>query len=243
MTPPRTSVLIPAFNEEEQLPRAIACIRESFQAIGESSYEIVVCDNNSSDATSQVAQRLGVRVVFEPHNQISRARNAAASRALGEWLIFIDADTYLHADLLAATLKAFRQGGIVGGGSVLRFDKEKLSPMHRALVSYWNFISVKMKLAAGSYLFCLRQAWEEVGGFDQAHYAGEEIFFSRKIKAWGRKKGLRFTVITGAPIVTSARKLEWYGQWQMLKHIGRMFRPGFHTRRENCGMWYERPAK
>src|SRR3954462_12938509 len=124
--PPRISVLIPAFNEEEHLPRTLACVRESFEAVGESAYEIVVCDNDSTDATAAIAERLGARVVFEPHNQIARARNTAAERSVGEWLIFLDADTSLNAGALRATLRFLESGGVCGGGSLLRFDQERI---------------------------------------------------------------------------------------------------------------------
>jgi glycosyltransferase involved in cell wall biosynthesis len=240
--PPRISVLIPAFNEEAQLPLTLRSVRESFAEIGETAYEIIVCDNNSTDATTAVAQEHGARVVFEPHNQIARARNTAAERSVGEWLIFLDADTRLNADLLAATLRLLQAGGVCGGGSVVRFDVVKLAPLHAGLMWLWNTISVQLSLAAGSYIFCPRQAWEAVGGFDQTIYAGEEIFFSRKVKRWGRERQLRFIVIAGSPIVTSSRKLEWYGQWKMLGHILRMIRPGAIRKRENCGLWYERPG-
>ncbi len=241
--PPRISVLIPAFNEEAQLPLTLASVRESFAEIGETAYEVIVCDNNSTDATTAVAQQHGARVVFEPHNQIARARNTAAERSVGEWLIFLDADTRLNAELLRTTLRLFEAGGVCGGGSVLRFDVEKMAPFHAALMALWNGISVHLSLAAGSYIYCLRQAWEAVGGFDQTIYAGEELYFSRKVKRWGRERQLRFTVIAGSPIVTSSRKLEWYGQWKMLGHIFGMLRPGAHKKREHCGLWYERPVK
>lgn len=241
--PPRISVLIPAFNEEAQLPLTLASVRESFAAIGETAYEIIVCDNNSTDATTAVAQQLGARVVFEPYNQIARARNTAAERSVGEWLIFLDADTRLNAGLLQATLRHLQGGHICGGGSAVRFDIEKMAPMHTALMNLWNNISVGLSLAAGSYVYCLRQAWEAVGGFDQTVYAGEEIYFSRQVKRWGRERKLKFVVIEGHPIVTSSRKLEWYGQWKMFTHMLRMFRPGAHRKRENCGLWYERPVK
>lgn len=241
--PPRISVLIPAFNEEDHLPRTLASVRESFETIGEAAYEIVVCDNNSTDTTSGVAERLGARVVFEPHNQIARARNTAAERSLGEWLIFLDADTSLNAELLRATLRQLESGCVCGGGSVLRFDHDRIGPIHRALAGFWNWISVRFGFAAGSYVYCLRVAWEEVGGFDETVYAGEELYFSRKLRRWGRARGLRFRVLSDSPIVTSARKLEWYGQWMMLAHLLRTIRPGGIKRRENCGLWYERPAK
>ena len=46
-----------------------------------------------------------------------------------------------------------------------------------------------------------------------------------------------------APVVTSSRKLEWFGQWRLLGHMLLMIRPGAHKKREHCGLWYERPVK
>jgi hypothetical protein len=82
-----------------------------------------------------------------------------------------------------------------------------------------------------------------VGGFEESVYAGEELFFSRKLKQWGRKRGLRFVVITQTPVVTSARKMQWYGPGQLLRHFLLLSWPGALQRREACGLWYERPAK
>ena len=72
MDAPAISLLIPAYNEETLLPGVLDRVRASFAAVGFASYEIVVCDNHSSDATAAVARAGGARVVYEEHNQISR---------------------------------------------------------------------------------------------------------------------------------------------------------------------------
>jgi glycosyltransferase involved in cell wall biosynthesis len=239
---PRVSVLIPAYNEEALIPAVIDRVHESFNALSFDSYEIVVCDNNSTDATARLAESKRARVVFEPHNQIARARNAAARAARGDWFIFLDADTFLTADVLADTIQCFESGTIAGGGSILKFDKEKLSAFAKAMTRFWNKISVVLRLAAGSYLFCLRDAWADVGGFDDEIYAGEELFFSRKLKKWARARGMRFTILTRSPVVTSARKIEWYDQWQLMAHVLSMARPGAVKRRDLCRLWYTRPT-
>ena len=237
------SVLIPAYNEESLLPAVIDRVRASFAAIGFAPYEIVVCDNNSTDATAAVARARGVRVVHEPHNQISRARNTAARAAVGRWLVFLDADTLLSPELLRATLACFEGGKIVGGGAALIFDIARIGPFATGMTAVWNRISASFGLAAGSYVFCYRQAWEEVGGFDEDVYAGEEIYFSRKLKRWGRARGMRFRILRDTPVITSARKVEWYGQWQLLGRCLMMMRPGAVRSREACALWYTRPAE
>ncbi len=238
---PTISVVMPAFNEERLIESSISAVRESFARVGWTSYEIVVCDNNSSDRTAELARAAGANVVFEPHNQISRARNTGAAHALGRWLIFIDSDTFLNPDLLKATIDRFQSGKVCGGGAVLRFDRSNLGGFPATLTRFWNWVSAFFHMAAGSYVYCYREAWADVGGFSQQMYAGEELVFSRKVQAWGRKRGFSFKVLTEAPITTSARKLEWYNGRQLLWQMICLAVPGGLMRREACGMWYKRP--
>ena len=239
---PNVSLLIPAYNEEQYLAPVLARMHASFAAVGYADYEIVVCDNNSSDRTADVARAGGARVVHEPHNQISRARNAAARAARGRWLIFVDADTLVSAELFAATLRRFEGGRVCAGGAALVFGLQDVGRAAAAMLWTWNRVSALAKLAAGSYVYCYRQAWEECGGFDEAVYAGEEIYFSRRLKRWARAHGLRFEILTETPVVTSARKMEWYGQRELLWRAFKMLRPGALKRRDHCGLWYTRPA-
>ena len=243
MITPKVSVLIPAYNEEAFLARVLESVHQSFVAMPDIAYEIIVCDNASCDKSAEIAVANGAKVVFEPHNQISKARNTAAKSAHGTWLIFLDADTLLNPQLLAATLSSLGSGKVVGGGSTIGFDKEMRGCFALLLTHVWTWISVVGRLAAGSYIFCRRDAWAETGGFDEQYYAGEEIFFSLKLKKWGRQRGQRFMILTGAPVVTSARKLEWFNQWQLLSRMMHLAIPGALKRRESCGLWYTRPTK
>lgn len=217
-------------------------MHESFAALGERAYEIVVCDNNSTDRTAAIAHENGARVAFEPHNQIARARNTATAHSRGEWLIYLDADTSLNPSLLGATLRALATGQYCGGGSTIRFDRAQLAPAPAALLWLWNTISRTMNLAAGSYIFCLRQGCDDIRGFDETLYAAEELMFSHALKRWGRKRRLRFRIFDEAPIVTSARKMDWFGQWELLRHMLLLtFRPNSIRRRSSCDLWYKRP--
>ena len=75
----RVSVVLPAFNEEKLLPAALAAVRVAASAFTSRGWEweCVVCDNNSTDGTAAVARAAGATVVFEPVNQIGRARRTA----------------------------------------------------------------------------------------------------------------------------------------------------------------------
>ena len=201
-----------------------------------------MCDNNSTDQTAEIAAAKGAVVVPEPHNQIARARNTAAKSSRGKWLIFLDADTFLNPQLLGETIRALEGGKICAGGSVTKFDKEDIGWFATFMFHSWNAVSVVCNLAAGSYIFCHREAWADVGGFDEEVYAGEEIFFSKSLKQWAHKRKLKFKILTSSHIITSARKMEWYSSWQLLGHVVRMMIPGSMRRRDACDLWYSRPA-
>ncbi len=241
---PALSVVIPAFNEERLLAGVLDRVRACFATVGFAAYEIVVCDNHSTDATAEVARANGARVVYEPHNQISRARNTAARAARGRWLIFLDADTLLSPELLRATLACFESGTVCGGGAALKFDIADIGPFATAMTTLWNNLSTTFGLAAGSYVFCSRQAWEEVGGFDEDRVRRRgNLFFASNSSAGASAKGMRFRILRDTPVITSARKVEWYGQWQLLARCLMMMRPGAVKNRAACSLWYSRPAE
>ena len=81
----RFSIIVPAFNEERLLAASLTAIRTAAAVFTErgSEWELIVCDNNSTDRTGEIARAAGATVVFEPVNQIARARNAGAAGARG----------------------------------------------------------------------------------------------------------------------------------------------------------------
>lgn len=93
---PRFSVVIPAFNAETTLARAI----ESVRAQSWPAHEIIVVDDGSTDASADVARKFGdaVRLMQQPNSGVSVARNAGATEATGDWLAFLDADDWYEPD-------------------------------------------------------------------------------------------------------------------------------------------------
>jgi glycosyltransferase involved in cell wall biosynthesis len=237
----RLSIVIPAFNEANYLAATIGALKSALEANQDriEFSEIIVCDNNSTDATSQVARDLGAKVVFESHNQISRARNTGAKAASGDWLLFVDADTIVSAITLGELAESVATGRIVGGGGALRMDTSHLAT--RML----TFILVKafrlLKWAGGAFIFCRADAFQAIGGFDENVYAGEEVFFCRKLKRQGRAMGLGFAFLHKDPVMTSSRKLKTHGLGSFLKIVFRgMFRPLSTVRsREHLGYFYD----
>jgi len=108
----KLSVIIPAFNAERLLPGYLEHLADAMRANASPSWsaEVIVCDNNSTDRTPQVARAAGARVVFDPLNQVSRTRNAVTRAASGDWLLILDADSSLHPATLANLLRRIASG-------------------------------------------------------------------------------------------------------------------------------------
>jgi glycosyltransferase involved in cell wall biosynthesis len=232
----KLSVIVPAFNEERLLAGTLEHLRAGtrvFEAHGWST-ELIVCDNNSTDRTAEIARVAGARVVFEPVNQIARARNTGARAASGDWLVFVDADSSPSPELFQDVLEEIAGGRCVGGGSTIALAGAPL-PV-RAWVGGWNLLSRLTRWAAGSFFFCEAAAFRAVGGFNEELYAAEEIDLSKRLKRLGR-----FVILRRHPLVTSARKVELYTWSEHLAFLWRMLRDGRGTlrSREGCSVWYD----
>jgi glycosyltransferase involved in cell wall biosynthesis len=239
---PDYSIVVPAFNETLFLGATLAALKAAMAAVPGQG-EIVVCDNNSTDGTAALARDAGARVVFEPVNQISRARNTGARAARGRLLVFVDADTLVPREVLACALQALRSDAVCGGGAAVRFDHERPDSFLARAVRGWNRLSRRHRLAAGSFLFATREAFEAAGGFSEDVYASEEIWLSRAISRWGRERGLDFVILEDPPVVTSNRKTEWFSTGAVLGTILLLvvFPLAVRSRRL-CWLWYRRPA-
>jgi len=239
---PDYSIVVPAYNEEALLPRTLSRLREAMAEVPFAG-EIVVCDNNSTDGTRAAAEGAGARVVFEPRNQISRARNTGARATRGRWLVFVDADTEVPAALLAAALRALSCGTACGGGSTVVMEGDR-SGVHRWLVARWNALAAWRKLAAGCFVFARRDAFLAVGGFSEKVYASEEIWLSRALRRWGRERGLAFVVLEEHPVRTSGRKGDWYSPaGLLLAGLPILVFPFLVRSRTFCWLWYRRPGR
>ena len=237
----KISVVVPAFNEEKLLRQSLAAIQSActtFDQLGW-DWEIVVCDNNSTDRTAELARSAGATVVFEPINQISRARNRGATVATGDWFIFVDADSFPSAELFSATAKKIKSGKCAGGGCLVRLDEKNF--FLGAAVLLWTTISLLKRWAAGSYVFCRADLFREVGGFSTEMFASEELDFSDRMKTLARSRGLRFQIITRPKLVTSARKLHLYGHAAPLRFFFTAMLSPRETimNRDRCTLWYD----
>jgi glycosyltransferase involved in cell wall biosynthesis len=230
------SFIVPAHNEELYIGACLNSITESARAIGE-PFEIIVADDASTDRTAEIAAEHGARVVRIERRQIAVARNAGAQQTNGQVLFFIDADTLVNGQALRACLQELRDGA-VGGGCVFRFDG-KLPLWGRVLYPVAVFLARNFKLMGGCFLYCTREAFNAIRGFDERYFAGEDAAFVSALKRRGR------FAVPRPVVLTSGRKLRAYSVWRILGEAWRWMRGGkkAYQTRDGLDIWYgERPA-
>lgn len=235
------SVLVPAFNEARGLGATLASIQTATAVFEQRGWtcELVVCDNNSTDDTAAVARAHGARVVFEPVNQISRARNAAAAAAVGDWLVFVDADSQPSSELFADVADAIACGRYLAGGSTVVMDSGGV--IAAVAVGIWNTISRVTRWAAGSFIFVDAATFRAVGGFSQEFYASEEVDLFRRLKRAARRARRGIVILRRHPLTTSGRKLELYSPFEIAGFMLRTVLSGGRTlrRADGCPVWYD----
>lgn len=101
---PLVSAIIPAYNSEKFIHRAI----ESALSQTHRLLEIIVVDDGSNDGTAQAAGRFPVMVIRQKNGGPASARNAGARGARGEWLAFLDHDDSWHPQKTEEQLKYIR---------------------------------------------------------------------------------------------------------------------------------------
>jgi glycosyltransferase involved in cell wall biosynthesis len=237
----KISIIVPAFNEEKLLPatlRSIQTASTSF-AILNWQTELIICDNNSTDRTAEIARAAGAEVIFEPINQIARARNTGANAATGDWLIFIDADSHPTPELFADVAEQIQTGHCLGGGCIISMDERHF--FADVLTTVWNCISRLRKWSAGSFIFCRTDAFREVGGFSSELFASEEIDLSNRLKKLAKARGQRIVILHKHPMLTSARKMHLYSRKEYLQFFCKaIFSPRATVKnRDACIPWYD----
>lgn len=98
---PLISIVIPAYNYADKLPRAVNSVLKQLTE----RHELIVIDDGSTDNTQEVLAELqkensGFRVVYKENGGLASVRNRGISEAHADYLIFLDADDELTEEAL-----------------------------------------------------------------------------------------------------------------------------------------------
>ncbi|HEX3719352.1 MAG TPA: glycosyltransferase [Verrucomicrobiae bacterium] len=237
----KISIVVPAFNEQKLVGATLRSIGEASASFTRRGWEteVIVCDNNSTDATAELARAAGATVVFEPVNQIARARNTGAAAATGNWLVFVDADSRPTPALFAEVAEQIASGRCLAGGCTVRLDERHFVADFGT--GLWNVISRVFRWAAGSFIFCEADAFRKVGGFSAELFASEELDLSKRLKKLARVSRKKMVILHNNPLLTSARKVRLYSRMDLARFLTKAFlRPRATVMsRDACSPWYD----
>jgi rSAM/selenodomain-associated transferase 2 len=211
--PPSISIVIPTLNETAELPETLRRAR----AIAEVC-EIIVVDGGSRDATCQLAAGSGCSVLTAPAGRGGQLR-LGASRARGEIVLLLHADTWLSPEAGRAALACFRQPDVVGGGfwKVFR-DPSWLMCGARARCGLRLWLG--RRILGDQAMFIRREALERIGGVPEVPLM-EDVELCRRLRPLGR------LALAEATVVTSTRRFRKLG---VLRTYWRMWTVGLRYR-------------
>ncbi len=187
------SVVIPAFNEEENISNALeGLVRQQTKY----PFEVLVIDNASTDKTAQVAKsfsdKLRLRVIHESTKGRGAARARGFAEAKGDIIFSTDADCVVPPNWIEKTMQVFskRHNIIAVTGAPYLNDCNLLTN-----TSFNLFFAPGMygwRATTGHWLICgfnfavKKEAYQKSGGFDAQLNAGEDVDVSFKLAKVGK---------------------------------------------------------
>jgi GT2 family glycosyltransferase len=201
---PKVSIIIPAYNN---IDYTLTCIMSIYNNTGSSTFEIIIVDDNSSDATKNISCQ--IRGLKYLRNEINlgfiQSCNNGANAASGDYLVFLNNDTVVTANWLDELIRVFQieqNAGIVGskliypdgrlqeaGGIVWR-DGAAWNYGHGddPAKPQYNYVR-EADYCSGACIAISKDLFKELGGFDKryvpAYYDDADLAF--QVRAAGKK--------------------------------------------------------
>ena len=238
---PLISVIVAAYNCRDTISKCL----ESLSSLDHPSHEIIVVDDGSTDGTAEICQTFsGVKVIRLDRGGPSRARNTGVRKARGKFVAFTDSDCSVDSQWLKELEKGFIGPDVagVGGDQVSPADESEMGKRIQEFLKISGFVTryIQTEAAFGetTHNASCNSAYrkiifEEIGGFDEEQFPGEDLELDLKIS----RKGYRL-IYNPAALVGHyrpgtyrefCRMMRRYGagEWHLVKKHGFFRLPDF----------------
>ena len=193
----KVSIVVPVLNEAELVRDFLINLRECA-----AEAEIIVVDGGSCDGTADYAVGLCDQLLRTAPGRAPQM-NVGASRARGDILWFLHADTRIPETAVADIEDALTDSQIIGGFFRIRVLEQGFT--YRLTDSFAHYAGLLLRIRYGDHgMFCRREAFEKIGGFPEVLLMEDADFF-RKLRRTGR------VVVIPHPIIVSPRRYESIG--------------------------------
>ncbi|GHV80385.1 hypothetical protein AGMMS49944_21760 [Spirochaetia bacterium] len=207
----KVSIIIPALNEEELLPKLLDSIKgQDFE-----DYEVILADAHSKDRTREIAASYGCRVV--DGGLPAAGRNAGAAAARGEFLFFLDADVVLPPGFLRNVYDEMQERYIdLATCEIKPLSDYQMDRIVHRLINFAVLLNLWIDPKAfGFCIFVTKRLFDRIRGFDETIYVAEDNDFVKRGSAY---RPLRY--LNSAFILASVRRFEKEGRFAyMMKGI------------------------
>lgn len=239
----KISIVIPAYNEEQCLPKTLERINKALAVLAAAcAFEIIVVDNDSQDKTKQIAEAFGAKVFLEKEHNIGRVRNTGADNSTGDLLIFIDADTLVPKMLFQKIVDLMEDEKCYGGAVAVEYEDFQREWMKYYLAG-WKFWSKFFNMAQGAAQFCRQPVFEELKGYDQTIYMGEDIEFYWRLSRFAKRNNSYLHLIEQPTVTTSARRFDKMSLWKTFLLTHPIFISLTWRKKSYWKDWYEKAVR
>ncbi len=238
------SVIIPAFNESAYLPETLSHLYSAelhLKAVLDTTVQVIVVDNASTDPTAELARSAGAEIVEESEHNVARVRNAGVNLARHEVLIFLDADTLIPPELLLIIARIMSDPTCIGGAvDCLHQARNSLIRFH---LKFWRAIGLIGGIGQGACQFCRKSVFHQLCGYDEKWYMGEDVDFFCRLKRFARKHGLRISYIREPKVIPSPRRWNCWPLWRTFFWTNPLVSVAFCRLRSAWPGWYRDPPR
>jgi rSAM/selenodomain-associated transferase 2 len=183
------SIIIPTLNEAELLPNTLARL-----GANNTPHEVVLVDAGGIDATIQIAEAAGCRIVRGSEAHRAKQMNLGAANSQGAVLFFLHADTLIPPDGLRAIETALKDERVVGGGLRRRYLNAPRFLQFTCVMADWRGRWLGWHFGDQG-IFIRRTTFEALGGFREIGVF-EDLDLCRRMKSLGRVVGLSLRVLS-----------------------------------------------
>ncbi len=190
------TVVLPAYNEEENIEKQVVTVDDVLAKLGFDDWEILVIDDGSRDRTRAICEGLAterpkLRVLVHEVNQgYAKALRTGFEAARMPLVFYTDADNQFDVHELKNFLPAIDDYEIVAGFRIYRFD-----PFTRLVLS-WGYnllVRILFRIRVRDVDCAFKLFRREI--FDQIHIESKKFFVDTEILAKAARQGMRMTEI------------------------------------------------